>query len=150
MHVIWLVSHADDSSLLAHGAHGTRRRGSPLIAISYSYREGHIASLFIVCRLVRSPSHTMKLLTLSALVLSTASFISATPAPIAGPQGVVDLVSWAGSALNEQLGHLSAVEDDGMKTMASWSWTDCGELACSLASWLDFDLLVGRLRFSLI
>lgn len=69
----------------------------------------------------------MKLLTLSALVLSTASLISATPAPIAGPQGVVDLVSWGASALSEQLGHQAAVQDDGMKTMASWSWTDCGE-----------------------
>lgn len=71
----------------------------------------------------------MKLLTLSALVLSTATLISATPAPIAGPQGVVDLVSWGASALSEQLGHQAAVQDDGMKTMASWSWTDCGEFA---------------------
>ncbi|KAI5453492.1 Phosphatidylglycerol/phosphatidylinositol transfer protein [Naganishia albida] len=68
----------------------------------------------------------MKLLTLSALVFSTASLISATPAPIAGPQAVVDLVSWGASALTEQLGHHAVVEDDGMKTTASWSWTDCG------------------------
>lgn len=73
----------------------------------------------------------MKLLTLSALVFSTASLISATPAPIAGPQAVVDLVSWGASALTEQLGHHAVVEDDGMKTTASWSWTDCGELGVS-------------------
>lgn len=91
----------------------------------------------------------MKLLTLSALVLSTATLISATPAPIAGPQGVADLVSWGASALSEQLGHQAAVQDDGMKTMASWSWTDCGESAtggcgrCVLTRGLCFSLVLG-------
>lgn len=69
----------------------------------------------------------MKLYTLSALLLSTATLISATPAPIAGPQGVVDLVSWGASAISKELGVQAAAQDDGMKTMASWSWTDCGE-----------------------
>ncbi|GHJ87112.1 hypothetical protein NliqN6_3514 [Naganishia liquefaciens] len=66
----------------------------------------------------------MKFTALTAFLLSTAGLLThAVPAPVAGPEGVIDLVSWGASVVGKELAGLAG---EGMGTMGGWWWEDCG------------------------
>lgn len=67
----------------------------------------------------------MKLATLTTLLLGTAATLThAIPAPVAGPEGMIDLVSWGASVVGKEL---AGVAGEGAGTMGGWRWEDCGE-----------------------
>lgn len=67
----------------------------------------------------------MKLTALTTLLLGTAATLThAIPAPVAGPEGMIDLVSWGASVVGKEL---AGVAGEGAGTMGGWRWEDCGE-----------------------